>query len=151
MELTRKPKGAFNILVLTVVLVLLSSACSAFSLRKSHFSRGRNVLSPVIFGNFLRQIWLLLTITNHTLLLSLVPGDGGSQIDATLDKPAVVHYICQKKTKNWFNLWLNLELLVPLVIDCWTDNARLIYDNVTRTTSNSPGVQTRVPGFGGEL
>lgn len=45
-------------------------------------------------------------------------------------------------------MWLNLELLVPLVIDCWTDNARLIYDNETRTTSNSPGVQTRVPNFG---
>lgn len=25
---------------------------------------------------------------------------------------------------------------------------RLVYDNVTRTTKNSPGVLTRVPGFG---
>lgn len=37
---------------------------------------------------------------------------------------------------------------MPIVIDCWTDNARLIYDNETRTTSNSPGVETRVPGWG---
>lgn len=77
-----------------------------------------------------------------------MPGDGGSQIDAILDKPQAIHYICQKKTKDYFNLWLNMELLVPLVIDCWADNARLVYDNVTRTTSNSPGVTTRVPGFG---
>lgn len=84
----------------------------------------------------------------HSPFVLPVPGDGGSQIDAILDKPSVVHYICTKKTKTYFNLWLNLELLVPLVIDCWTDNARLIYDNVTRTTSNAPGVETRVPGWG---
>ena len=28
---------------------------------------------------------------------------------------------------------------------------RLYYDNVSRTTSNSPGVQIRVPGFGDTL
>lgn len=78
----------------------------------------------------------------------LVPGDGGSQIDAKLDKPSVVHYICQKKTDDYFNVWLNLELLVPLVIDCWIDNVRLYYDNVTRTTTNSPGVTTKIPGWG---
>lgn len=81
-------------------------------------------------------------------ILFAVPGDGGSQIDARLNKPEVVHYICQKHTKDWFNLWLNLELLVPLIIDCWIDNARLTYDNETRTTSNSPGVETRIPGWG---
>lgn len=79
----------------------------------------------------------------------LIPGDGGSQIEAKLNKTNVVHYICQKTTTNYFNIWLNLELLVPLVIDCWIDNIRLIYDNVTRTTKNPDGVYTRVPGFGG--
>ena len=78
----------------------------------------------------------------------LVPGDGGSQIEAKLNKTEVVHYICEKKTTDFFDLWLNLELLVPLILDCWVDNMRLVYDNVTRTTSNSPGVETRVPGFG---
>lgn len=43
---------------------------------------------------------------------------------------------------------MNLELLVPLVIDCWIDNVQLIYDNVTRTTSNAPGVEIQVPGWG---
>lgn len=28
------------------------------------------------------------------------------------------------------------------------DNMRLVYDNTTRTTKNSPGVSIRVPGFG---
>ncbi len=40
-------------------------------------------------------------------------------MDARLDKPSVVHYICNKKTSEYFNIWLNLELLVPVVIDCW--------------------------------
>ncbi|XP_055933165.1 phospholipase A2 group XV-like isoform X1 [Argiope bruennichi] len=78
----------------------------------------------------------------------LVPGDGGSQMEAKLDKPETVHYFCNKKTDTFFNLWLNLELLVPYVVDCWVDNMRLVYDNETRTTSNAPGVTIRVPGFG---
>ncbi|CAL1265696.1 unnamed protein product [Larinioides sclopetarius] len=78
----------------------------------------------------------------------LVPGDGGSQMEAKLDKPQTVHYFCNKKTDSFFNLWLNLELLVPYVVDCWVDNMRLVYDNETRTTSNAPGVAIRIPGFG---
>jgi len=77
-----------------------------------------------------------------------VPGDGGSQVEAKLNKPSTVHYFCDKTTKDWFNIWLNLELLAPLIIDCWTDNVKLHYDNVTRLTSNSPGVELRIPGWG---
>lgn len=54
----------------------------------------------------------------HMFLIS-VPGDGGSQIEAKVDKPTVIHYICTKKTDYWFDLWLNMELLAPIVIDCW--------------------------------
>ncbi|CAG0886208.1 unnamed protein product [Darwinula stevensoni] len=78
----------------------------------------------------------------------LIPGDGGSQIEAKLNKTDVVHYLCDKHTEDFFDLWLNLELLVPLILDCWVDNMRLEYDNVTRTTHNPEGVTTRVPGFG---
>lgn len=49
----------------------------------------------------------------------LVPGDGGSQLEARLNKTTAVHYLCQKTTKDFFSLWLNMELLVPVVIDCW--------------------------------
>ncbi|XP_054164814.1 phospholipase A2 group XV-like [Oppia nitens] len=78
----------------------------------------------------------------------LVPGDGGSQIDAKLNKAEVPHYFCDKKTDDYFNLWLNLALLVPFVIDCWIDNMKLVYDNTSRTTSNTFGVETQVPGLG---
>ncbi|XP_050301721.1 phospholipase A2 group XV-like [Anthonomus grandis grandis] len=76
-----------------------------------------------------------------------IPGDGGNQLEAKLNKSDVIHYICAK-TSDYFNIWLNMELLVPIVIDCWIDNIKLIYDNVTRTTHNPPGVDIRVPGFG---
>lgn len=98
--------------------------------------------------------WSLLLLLLHFSVSSglhpiiLVPGDGGSQMEAKLDKPSVVHYLCDKKTNDYYNIWLNLELLVPLIIDCWIDNVRLVYNATTRTTENSPGVEIRVPGFG---
>ncbi|XP_038662810.1 group XV phospholipase A2 [Scyliorhinus canicula] len=78
----------------------------------------------------------------------LVPGDLGNQLEAKLNKPHVVHYLCTKKTADYFTLWLNLELLLPLVIDCWIDNIRLIYNATTKNTDTPPGVDVRVPGFG---
>ncbi|XP_015118642.1 group XV phospholipase A2 isoform X2 [Diachasma alloeum] len=78
----------------------------------------------------------------------VVLGDGGSQVEAKLNKPSVVHYLCEKTSAEFFNIWLNLELLVPIVIDCFIDNMKLTYDNKTRTTSNSPGVDINIPGWG---
>ncbi|XP_067905709.1 group XV phospholipase A2 [Heterodontus francisci] len=78
----------------------------------------------------------------------LVPGDLGNQLEAKLNKPSVVHYLCTKKTADYFTLWLNLELLLPLVIDCWIDNIRLIYNTTTKTTETPPGVDVKIPGFG---
>nr|XP_026489289.1 group XV phospholipase A2-like [Vanessa tameamea] len=96
-------------------------------------------------------IIVALLVTKKSLGLSpviFIPGDGGSQLEAKLNKTNVVHYICAKTSDDYFNIWLNLELLVPFVIDCWVDNLRLEYDNVTRTTRNPQGVDIRVPGWG---
>ncbi|KAH9528645.1 hypothetical protein DERF_002567 [Dermatophagoides farinae] len=82
------------------------------------------------------------------VLQFLVPGDGGSQLEAKLNKSSVPHYFCDRQTMDYFSVWLNLELLVPFIIDCWVDNMKLIYDNRTRTTHDNDGVQIRVPGFG---
>lgn len=79
----------------------------------------------------------------------LVPGDGGSQFQAKLDKPTTVAGYCVKKTDYYYDLWLNFELLVPYIIDCFVDNMRLVYNPHNRTTQNSPGVDIRIPGFGG--
>ncbi|KAK6183616.1 hypothetical protein SNE40_011058 [Patella caerulea] len=77
----------------------------------------------------------------------IVPGDGGSQMDAVLNKTSVVHFFCRKESRL-YNIWINIKELLPAVIDCSIDNLRLVYDNVTRTTSNSPGAEIYIPGFG---
>lgn len=69
------------------------------------------------------------------MLLFVVPGDLGNQLEAKLDKPSVVHYICYKKTQTFFTLWLNLELLVPVAIDCWIDNIRYVRVQAVRYRS----------------
>lgn len=51
----------------------------------------------------------------------LIPGDGGSRLQAKLDRNEVQHYYCEKKSGDWFDLWLNLSLLVPFALDCWMD------------------------------
>jgi len=77
----------------------------------------------------------------------LVPGDGGSQVEGRLNKTSVVHYMCSK-TSDWYTLWLNLEQMIPTLVDCWVENMKLKYDNMTRTTMDNDGVETRIPGFG---
>lgn len=99
--------------------------------------------------NVIFLIILIKTVCASLNPIILIPGDGGAQVEAKLNRSNVVHYICEKNTSGYFNIWLNMELLVPLVIDCWIDNIKLIYDNVTRTTRNNDGVDIRIPGFGG--
>ena len=77
-----------------------------------------------------------------------IPGDGGSQIWARLNRTLPPpHFFCARHS-NWFELWLNLELIVPEVIDCFVDNMRLVYNETTKKTSNLDGVETQIPGFG---
>ncbi|CAH1270757.1 PLA2G15 [Branchiostoma lanceolatum] len=78
----------------------------------------------------------------------LIPGDGGSQLEAKLNKSSSPHYFCDKTTDDYFDLWLNIELLVPYVLDCWVDNMKLLYHKENNTVTNNMGVDIRVPGFG---
>jgi lysophospholipase III len=63
-------------------------------------------------------------------------------------KPSTVHYFCLKQTAQYFDLWLNLELFSPLIIDCWADNMRLEFNETTGRAEDLDGVHIRVPGFG---
>ncbi|XP_034101270.1 phospholipase A2 group XV [Drosophila albomicans] len=76
-----------------------------------------------------------------------VPGDGGSQVEARLNKSDAPYFVCEKQ-HDWYNLWLDLEQLVIPMVYCWIDNVKLYYDKITRTTHNTPGVETRIPGWG---
>ena len=37
----------------------------------------------------------------------IIPGTGGSQIEAKLDKPSVNHFYCSR-TSDWYTLWLSV-------------------------------------------
>lgn len=76
-----------------------------------------------------------------------VPGDGGSQLEAKLNKTERVHYVCDLQS-DWYDIWLNIHLLAPLAFDCLIDNMRLYYNVTTRTTYNTPGVEIRPTKFG---
>lgn len=76
-----------------------------------------------------------------------IPGDGGSQLEARLNKTYRVRYICAQQS-DWYDIWLNLHLLAPIVIDCLYDNLRLHYDITSRSTKNTEGVEIRVRQFG---
>ena len=74
----------------------------------------------------------------------IIPGTGGSQIEAKLDKPSVNHFYCSR-TSDWYTLWLSVTQLIPPFINCWVDNIMLLWDPMTKTYSNNAGVSTRIP------
>lgn len=59
--------------------------------------------------------------SNRLSPVILLPGDGGSRLQAKLDRIGVSHRYCERKSNDWFDLWLNLSLLVPFALDCWID------------------------------
>ncbi len=73
-------------------------------------------------------------------------GDGGSKLEAKLDKPNTVHFYCDKKS-DWFLLWLRLPSLVPGLVDCWADNIKLVFNETSNKFENNAGVETRTPGI----
>lgn len=73
----------------------------------------------------------------------LVPGYGGSRLEARLNKPDTVRYFCERKS-DWHDIWINLKLMLPYMIDCLIENFRLEFDYATNTTKNTAGVEIRV-------
>jgi len=77
----------------------------------------------------------------------IIPGDGSNQLEAKLDKPSTVSWLCSKKA-DWFRIWLSTANLLGAT-SCWADNIKLVYDEKRDVLSNNAGVETRVPDFGG--
>ena len=68
----------------------------------------------------------------------IIPGTGGSRLEAKLNKPAVNHWYCSK-TSDWYTLWLSVASLLPPAINCWVDNIMLLWDPNTKLYSNNLG------------
>ncbi|KAL1187588.1 Lecithin-cholesterol acyltransferase-like 1 [Cardamine amara subsp. amara] len=88
--------------------------------------------------------------------LIMVPGNGGNQLEARLDrdyKPTSVwcsSWLCpiRKKSGGWFRLWFDAAVLLSPFTRCFNDRMMLYYDADLDDYQNAPGVQTRVPHFG---
>lgn len=111
--------GRFLTLFVVVSLVTIASC------QKLPLSRYQASYSPVVF----------------------IPGDGGSQLQAKLDKSTQVHHVCEKKS-DWYNIWINFHLLTPVAFDCLVDNMQLHYDAQTHKSSQTEGVDIRPNNFG---
>ena len=74
----------------------------------------------------------------------IIPGTGGSQLEAKLNKPSVNHFYCSQ-TSDWYTIWFSIAQLIPPFVNCWVDNIKLLWNSSTHTYSNNIGVSTRVP------
>ena len=82
-------------------------------------------LSPVIIRKLASLMFtylMTLTVISDGYMV-VVPGDGGSMLEALLDKPSVRHRICPSK-KDWSHVWVDLGILIPTLVDCWVDNLK---------------------------
>eukprot|EP01125_Pyxidicula_operculata_P021779 TRINITY_DN8631_c0_g1_i1.p1 TRINITY_DN8631_c0_g1~~TRINITY_DN8631_c0_g1_i1.p1 ORF type:complete len:497 (-),score=122.32 TRINITY_DN8631_c0_g1_i1:43-1533(-) len=77
----------------------------------------------------------------------LLPGLGGSAIEASISKDKAPHWWCWSEWEEWFRVWLPINELINQ--DCWFDNLQVLYDAGNDTYANYPGVTTRVKDFGG--
>lgn len=83
----------------------------------------------------------------HPVLL--VPGDGGSQLQAKLHKSSHrPHFYCQKSTASFETLWLAVTSLLPGEIECWVDNIQLVWNSTSLRFDLNQEIDYRVvPGL----
>lgn len=73
----------------------------------------------------------------------LFPGLGGSQLEAKLLKDIC----CRKAGPDFFTIWLNLQYLTPLTIDCLIEVLKLVKDESGSFQPNKNFI-IKVPNFG---
>lgn len=120
-----------SLAILLISLALITNASPSASNHHFHGSRGSENSDDAL-------------IASKPNPLISVPIDGGSQLEAKLNKTYRIHYICDL-VSDWYD---NIHLLAPYAFDCLIDNMRLIYNKTARTTRNSDGVQIRPTYFG---
>lgn len=76
----------------------------------------------------------------------LLPGLGGSSLDAEVHKQDAPSWYCFKNL-DWFRIWFAVEEI--LVQPCWMDNLQISYNTSTGNYTNREGVNIRPTDFGG--
>jgi len=77
----------------------------------------------------------------------LLPGIGGSSLDAQLAKDSHHPSWYCFQTYNWFRIWFDIEELVAQ--KCWMDNLAVTFNPTTGDYNNTAGVSIRPTDFGG--
>ena len=74
----------------------------------------------------------------------IIPGSGGSKLEAKLNKTSVNHWYCSM-TSDWYTIWVSIPSLLPPAINCWIDNMMLTWNPITKLYSNNIGTDTEGP------
>ena len=53
-----------------------------------------------------------------------VPGLMGSQLEARLHKARSTHFYCRHTYDSWYRLWLSLDDILPVFINCFKENIK---------------------------
>lgn len=91
------------------------------------------------------------TSNNSLHPIVIVPGTGGSQLEAKLtDEYNSSSALCKRWSweRDWFRIWFDVSVLVAPLTECFAERVSLVYDPHTDEFHNAPGVETRVPYFG---
>ena len=72
----------------------------------------------------------------------IIPGSGGSKLEAKLNKTSVNHWYCSM-TSDWYTIWVSIPSLLPPAINCWIDNMMLTWNPITKLYSNNLGKYSR--------
>ncbi|KAG5543675.1 hypothetical protein RHGRI_016436 [Rhododendron griersonianum] len=87
--------------------------------------------------------------------LVLVPGNGGNQLQGRLTaeykSPSLFctrRHPARKDKEGWFRLWFDFSVILAPYTQCFAQRMTLHYDAGVDDYRNTPGVETRVSGFG---
>eukprot|EP01116_Phalansterium_solitarium_P006167 TRINITY_DN18470_c0_g1_i1.p1 TRINITY_DN18470_c0_g1~~TRINITY_DN18470_c0_g1_i1.p1 ORF type:complete len:444 (+),score=94.60 TRINITY_DN18470_c0_g1_i1:48-1334(+) len=84
---------------------------------------------------------------NPLIPLIIIPPLTGTQIEVKLSGKKTHHMYCDRHS-DWFLAWFPaVEELLPPLDNCWGETVSMEYSN--GTFLNFPGVETRIPPFGG--
>merc|ERR1712198_164891 len=96
------------------------------------------------------QAGTIVTQEDHLHPVILVPGLGGSQLEAHQDIWGDMPFRCRKV--GWYHAYINPFRMgcvtAACLLNCTVDELSLRYDPVSHRTSNNPQVDVRVPNFG---